>query len=110
MDSSLNSFFNSLETLGNIKVENNYGLSDTSQLAFEITARADCMLPHSTIRTLAQPEIFASKIVAWIYRAAARGNYLNNMIHFWLFNKQEISLLQICALFHHANSINTAMH
>ena len=103
LDSFVYSYTNAAGNPDNIKVEINYILRCHALPMVEVTARTSDIFAPFPIRTLAPVEIFASKIVAFSDRAAARDLYdLNNMVYFGLFDEHEISLLRKCAVFYMA--------
>jgi predicted nucleotidyltransferase component of viral defense system len=104
-DSFVYSYVNASGNSDNIKVEINYSLRCHIFKAFYVTvSNLDYFVPF-TVRILSPVEIFASKIVAFSGRAAARDLYdLNNMVNNNLFDKSDIILLRKCAVFYLAVS------
>jgi len=100
LDSFVYSYTNTAGNLDNIKLEINYSLRChvLPSVDAHITTDAFAYFP---IRTLAPVEIFGSKLVALISRAAARDLYdINNMIVAGLFDSGELQLLRKCTVFY----------
>lgn len=105
LDSYVFSYANTAGVKDNIKIEINYSLRShilpLEQRAIETLG----ILDSFKVNSLASIEIFASKIVALLTRAAARDLYdINNMIYFGLFDETELPLLKKCAIFYFAIS------
>lgn len=105
LDSYVFSYANTSGMKDNIKVEINYSLRShilpLEQRSIEILG----ILDSFRVNSLASIEIFSSKIVALLTRAAARDLYdINNMIYFGLFDKTELPLLKKCTIFYYAVS------
>jgi predicted nucleotidyltransferase component of viral defense system len=103
LDSFVFSYINSAGTKDNIKVEINYSLR-AHVLPTEIrTVNTLGLFDEMSVHSLAALEIFGSKIVALLTRAAARDLYdINNMIYFGLFDESELPMLRKCAIFYSA--------
>ncbi|MBS3985956.1 MAG: nucleotidyl transferase AbiEii/AbiGii toxin family protein [Selenomonadales bacterium] len=103
LDSSVFSYVNAAGMKDNIKIEINYSLRAhvlaTEHRELQPLGLFDSLSVHS----LAPLEIFGSKIVALLTRAAARDLYdINNMIYFGLFDESQWPLLKKCAVFYSA--------
>lgn len=103
LDSYVFSYINTAGVKDNIKVEINYSLRShvlpLEQRAIETLG----ILDSFKVNSLASIEIFGSKVVALLTRAAPRDLYdINNMIYFGLFDETELHLLKKCAIFYFA--------
>ena len=101
LDSFVFAYTNAAGNSDNIKIEINYILRSHILPSVEITTQTDGIFPNFAVRTLAPPEICASKIVALTQRSAARDLYdLDNIISSGIFKEKELSLLRKCATFY----------
>lgn len=108
LDSFIFSYTNSAGVKDNVKIEINYSLRAHVLLCKNSRAKALEIFDDITIRTLDPKEIFASKIIALLTRAAPRDLYdLNNMVFFRLFDESELSLLKKCVVFYVAIATET---
>ena len=61
------------------------------------------ILDSFKVNSLSSIEIFGSKVVALLTRAATRDLYdINNMLYFGLFDETELPLLRKCTIFYYA--------
>lgn len=103
LDSYVFSYANTADMKDNIKVEINYSLRSHILPLEQRPIETLGILDSFTVNSLASIEIFGSKIVALLTRAAARDLYdINNMIYFGLFDESELPLLKKCAIFYFA--------
>ena len=103
LDSHVFSYVNAAGMKDNIKVETNYSLRSHILPVEQRPIETLGILEPFMVRSLASIEIFGSKIVALLTRAAARDLYdINNMVYFGLFDKTETPLLKKCAIFYYA--------
>ncbi|HPM11583.1 MAG TPA: nucleotidyl transferase AbiEii/AbiGii toxin family protein, partial [Paludibacter sp.] len=103
LDSYVFSYANTAGMKDNIKVEINYSLRSHILPLEQRSIETLGILDSFKVNSLASIEIFASKIVALLTRAAARDLYdINNMIYFGLFDETELPLLKKCAIFYYA--------
>jgi predicted nucleotidyltransferase component of viral defense system len=108
LDSFVYYYTNAAGNSDNIKVELNYSMRCHALPTVLANVNAPVASEGFAARTLASPEIFASKIVALCGRAAARDLYdLNNMVCFGLFDERERPLLRKCAVLYLAVSGDT---
>ena len=99
LDSFVYSYKNAAGNSDNIKMEINYMLRCHALPPVETTTRVSEAFAVSAIRTLAPVEIFASKIVALLNRAAARDLYdVFNMVDSGIFNESDLILLRKCSV------------
>nr|WP_094551252.1 nucleotidyl transferase AbiEii/AbiGii toxin family protein [Petroclostridium xylanilyticum] len=105
LDSYVFSYVNAAGMKDNIKVEINYSLRSHILPLEQKSIETLGILDSFKVNSLASIEIFASKIVALLTRAAARDLYdINNMIYFGLFDESELPLLKKCAIFYYVIS------
>jgi len=103
LDSYVYSYMNTAGNTDNIKVEINYSLRCHVLPTEKITIKTADTFSNFEAHTLSPIEIYASKIVAFDDRAAARDLYdLNNMIYYGLFDEQQLEMLRKCAVFYSA--------
>lgn len=108
LDSFIFSYTNSAGVKDNVKIEINYSLRTHVLPCKSSRAKTPEIFDNITIRTLDPKEIFASKIIALLTRAAPRDLYdLNNMVFFGLFDESELSLLKKCVVFYAAIATET---
>ena len=101
LDSYVLNYINSGGVIDAIKIEINYSMRCHIFESALRSINADGILASNKIRTLAPIEIFASKINALIYRAAARDLYdINNMLKYSLFDECETELLRKSVVFY----------
>ena len=101
LDSFVYVFVTSAEVRDNITIEINYSIR-SHVLPFVLKPIETLgFLSEANVLSVAPIEIFASKIVALLTRAAARDLYdMSNMVMFDLFDDSEASLLRKCTLFY----------
>jgi len=103
LDSFVFSYANTAGVKDNIKIEINYSLRSHVLPLEQRTIETLGILDSLKVNSLASIEIFGSKIVALLTRAAPRDLYdINNMIYFGLFDETELPLLKKCAIFYFA--------
>ncbi|MFZ3132065.1 MAG: nucleotidyl transferase AbiEii/AbiGii toxin family protein [Desulfosporosinus sp.] len=103
LDSHVFSYANTAGMKDNIKVEINYSLRSHILPLEQRSIETLGILDSFKVNSLASIEIFGSKIVALLTRAAARDLYdISNMIYFGLFDETELPLLKKCAIFYYA--------
>lgn len=103
LDSYVFNYTNSAGVKDNVKIEINYSLRAHILLCKNSESKMPEIFDKITIRTLDPIEIFASKIIALLNRAAPRDLFdLNNMIIFELFGQDELLLLKKCVVFYAA--------
>ena len=103
LDSYVFNYTNSAGVKDNVKIEINYSLRAHILLCKNSESKMPEIFDKITIRTLDPIEIFASKIIALLTRAAPRDLFdLNNMIIFKLFGQDELLLLKKCVVFYAA--------
>lgn len=103
LDSFVFSYTNAAGMKDNIKVEINYSLRAHVLPTESRTVNTLGLFDEMAVHSLAALEIFGSKIVALLTRAAARDLYdLNNMIYFGLFDESELPMLRKCVVFYSA--------
>ena len=99
LDSYVFSYNNAAGNPDNIKIEINYLLRFHAFPTIDAIVQIPDIISAIPIRTLAPIEIFASKIVALLNRAAARDLFdIENMVNSRLFNASELVLLRKCAV------------
>lgn len=103
LDSFVYEYINSGGVRDNLKIEINYML----RCHVLSVARREVKLPWNqdrlTVLSVAPLEIFASKIVALLTRAAPRDLYdMHNMVKYGLFDESEEDMLRKCAVFYSA--------
>lgn len=103
LDSFVFSYSNAGGMKDNIKVEINYSLRAHVLPTENRTVKTLGLFDEMTVHSLSALEIFGSKIVALLTRAAARDLYdLNNMIYFGLFDESQLPILKKCVVFYSA--------
>jgi len=103
LDSFVFSYANTAGVKDNIMIEINYSLRSHVLPLEQRTIETLGILDSLKVNSLASIEIFGSKIVALLTRAAPRDLYdINNMIYFGLFDETELPLLKKCAIFYFA--------
>lgn len=103
LDSYVFSYVNTGGVKDNIKVEINYSLRSHILPLEQRPIETLGILDSFKVNSLAPIEIFGSKIVALLTRAAPRDLYdINNMIYFGLFDETELPQLKKCAIFYYA--------
>jgi len=103
LDSFVYSYTNSVGNPDNIKIEINYSLRCHVLPTQKVKVNTADILSGFEIHTLSPIEIFASKIVAFDSRAAARDLYdINNMVYYGLFDEKQLDMLRKCAVFYMA--------
>jgi predicted nucleotidyltransferase component of viral defense system len=103
LESYVFSYANTAGMKDNIKVEINYSLRSHILPLEQRPIETLDILDSFKVKSLASIEIFASKIVALLTRAAARDLYdINNLIYFGLFDETELPLLKKCIIFYYA--------
>lgn len=101
LDSWVYEYQNSVGNKDNIKIEINYSLRSHILPVEERQVISKHFNTQYLVKTLSPIEIFASKIIALLTRAAARDLYdVNNMIKYSVFNKSEELLLKKCVILH----------
>lgn len=103
LDSYVFSYANSAGMRDNIKLEINYSLRSHILPLEQRPIETLGILDSFKVNSLAPIEIFGSKIVALVTRAAARDLYdIYNMIYFNLFDETELPLLKKIVIFYYA--------
>lgn len=103
LDSFIYEYVNAGGVRDNLKIEINYML----RCHVLMEARREVKLPWNqdrlTVLSVAPIEIFASKMVALLTRAAPRDLYdMHNLVKYGLFDKGEENMLRKCAVFYSA--------
>ena len=105
LDSWIYKYDNAGGNSDNIKLEVNYSLRSHILPLREHPIIAKHFLADYKLRTLALIEIYASKIIALLSRAASRDLFdVRNMIHFGIIKESEKTLLRKCIVFYAAVS------
>ncbi len=103
LDSYVFSYVNAVGMNDNIKIEINYSLRAHILPSEKRKISTLGLFDEVPVNSLAALEIFASKIVALLTRAAARDLYdINNMIFFGLFDESQWQMLKKCTVFYSA--------
>jgi predicted nucleotidyltransferase component of viral defense system len=103
LDSFIFIYMNSAGMRDNIKIELNYSLRCHVLPLERRSADTKGFLTAVDVLSVAQIEIFASKIVALLSRAAARDLYdINNMLNFRLFDETQEEMLRKCVVYYSA--------
>jgi predicted nucleotidyltransferase component of viral defense system len=96
-------YMNSAGIRDNVKIELNYSLRCHVLPLEHRSIVTQGFLSEADVLSVAPIEIFASKIVALLSRAAARDLYdINNMLCFRLFDETQEDLLRKCVVFYSA--------
>lgn len=108
LDSFVFNYTNSGGIKDNIKIEVNYSLRSHVLPMEHRTIETLGIFDNIAVNSLSVTEIFGSKIVALLSRAAARDLYdINNMVFFGLFDDSQASLLKKIVVFYSAISSET---
>lgn len=103
LDSYIYSYINTAGVRDNIKIEINYSLRCHILPIEQRVIETLGIIESFHVNSLAAIEIFGSKIVELLTRAAARDLYdINNMIYYGLFDESELPLLRKCVVFYFA--------
>jgi predicted nucleotidyltransferase component of viral defense system len=106
LDSFIYKYTNSAGVKDNIKIEINYSLRAHILICKSSDSKMPEIFNSNPIRILDPKEIYASKIIALLTRAAPRDLYdLNNMISLDVFNQEERLQLKKCIVFYAAIAI-----
>ena len=101
LDSDVYQYISASGVRDNIKIEINYSLRSHILPLTRRPIETLGIFTPVTVLTLDPVEIFASKIVALLTRAAARDLYdVNNMVSCGLFDELQIELLRKCVVFY----------
>ena len=111
LDSYVFSYVNAAGMKDNIKIEVNYSLRAHILPPEKRKINTLGFFDEVSVHSLAALEIFGSKIVALLTRAAARDLYdINNMIFFGLFDESQWPMLKKCAVFYGAIASKKPLH
>jgi predicted nucleotidyltransferase component of viral defense system len=101
LDSFVYDYINSAGIKDNIKIEINYSLRAHVLPIRQMTFAADSFAADFQATTLSPMEIYATKTVALLTRAAARDLYdMNYMIRYGLFDESETEWYRKCVVFY----------
>ena len=101
LDSFVYDYINSAGMKDNIKIEINYSMRSHVLPTQRTILQSDILAGSFEVNTLSPIEIYASKTVALMTRAAARDLYdLNYMIRYELFDENELELYRKCVIFY----------
>ncbi|MDR2073889.1 MAG: nucleotidyl transferase AbiEii/AbiGii toxin family protein [Oscillospiraceae bacterium] len=110
LDSFVFTYTNAAGIKDNIKIEINYSLRSHILETEKRKVLAENIASDLKIITLSPIEIFGSKIVALLSRAAARDLYdISNMISLNLFDSKEKEILKKCVVFYSAIAMKTPL-
>lgn len=108
LDSFVYEYINSAGVKDNLKIEINYSLRSHVFTTQRIKLKSDMIEGGFEVNTVAPTEIYASKTVALMTRAAARDLYdMNYMIRYSLFDENELELYRKCVIFYLAVATET---
>jgi len=103
LDSFVFAYNNAAGMKDNIKIEINYSLRCHVLPLEHRSIETLGVFRNTTILSIAPVEIYASKIVALLSRAASRDLYdINNMLYFNLFDDMQKNMLRKCVVFYSA--------
>lgn len=101
LDSFVYDYINSAGVKDNIKIEINYSLREHVLPIQQMGISAQILKSDFKVTTVSPIEIYASKTVALLTRAAARDLYdINYMIRYGLFGEEETQLYRKCVAFY----------
>lgn len=101
LDSFVFTYTNSAGIKDNIKIEINYSLRAHILPIIQKEIYTKNAFHSVSINVLSPEEIFATKVIALLTRAAARDLYdMNNLISYNIFGDKEINLLKKCMIFY----------
>ena len=101
LDSNVYEYINSAGTKDNIKIETNYSLRSHVLPIQKIKISGDVFSDEFEVNTVSPIEIYASKTVALMTRAAVRDLYdMNYMIRVGLFDENELETYRKCVIFY----------
>ncbi len=101
LDSNVYEYINSAGTKDNIKIEINYSLRSHVLPIQKIKISGDVFSDEFEVNTVSPIEIYASKTVALMTRAAVRDLYdMNYMIQIGLFDENELETYRKCVIFY----------
>jgi len=108
LDSFVYEYINAGEVKDNLKIEINYSLRSHVLPTQRIKLQSDMLEGDFEVNTVAPVEIYASKTVALMTRAAARDLYdMNYMIRYGLFDDSELENYRKCVIFYLAIATET---
>ena len=108
LDSFVYSYTNAAGITDNIKIEINYSLRSHVLPTEKREIKSEVFDGNFMVNTVSPIEIYASKTVALLTRAAARDLYdLNYMIRYGLFSDNELALYRKCVIFYLAVATQT---
>ena len=108
LDSFVFTYTNSAGMKDNIKIEINYSLRAHILPVIQKQVYTKNAFNAVSINVLSPEEIFATKVIALLTRAAARDLYdMNNLISYNIFGDKEINLLKKCMIFYIVISCDT---
>lgn len=103
LDSDVYSYITSADGHDNIKIEINYSLRSHILPLTKRPIKTLGVFAPASVLSLDPVEIFASKIVALLTRAAARDLYdVHSMVHLELFDRTQTETLRKCVVFYSA--------
>lgn len=110
LDSFVYVYINSAGVKDNIKIEINYSLRCHVLPIERRPIKTSGVFKPTQVLSLAPIEIFGSKIVALLSRAASRDLYdVNNMVRFSLFDEVQEEMLRKCVVFYTAVGADNIM-
>ena len=110
LDSFVFTYTNSAGIKDNIKIEINYSLRAHILPIIQKQIYTKNAFNAVNINVLSPEEIFATKVIALLTRAAARDLYdMNNLISYNIFGDKEINLLKKCMIFYSVVSCDTKL-
>lgn len=108
LDSFVYDYINSAGVKDNLKIEINYSLRSHVLPTQKIKLQSDMIDGDFEVNTVSPVEIYASKTVALMTRAAARDLYdMNYMIRYNLFDESELEIYRKCVIFYLAIATET---
>lgn len=108
LDSFVYDYINSAGMKDNLKIEINYSLRSHVLPTQRIKMQSDILEGTFEVNTISPAEIYASKTVALLTRAAARDLYdMNYMIRYGLFDEKELEQYRKCVVFYLAIATET---
>lgn len=108
LDSFVYDYINAVGMKDNIKIEINYSLRSHVLPTSRMKLQSDIFDGDFEVNTVSPIEIYATKTVALMTRAAARDLYdLNYMVRYGLFDESQMELYRKCVIFYLAVATET---
>ncbi len=108
LDSFIYDYMNSAGMKDNIKIEINYSLRSHVLPTSKIKLKSEIFDGDFEVNTISPIEIYASKTVALMTRAAARDLYdLNYMVRYGIFDENQLEIYRKCVIFYLAVATET---